>query len=233
MQLSRRLATLAQHVPRNSVVADIGTDHAYLPVYLVRAGICPRAVASDLNSGPIESARQTVCSYGLEEKIDIRQGDGLEILKPGEVDVVILAGMGGKLIARILEKGPEVLKSVSRLVLQPNNNAGVLRSWLVENNWGIVDEQLIQENRKLYPLIVSVRGRGSFPKDHFSFEIGPCLLQKGGLPLKKLLEQKNKEYLHILEGLSRSSDPKAAEKEKKIRELIKKVREALCNVRKS
>jgi len=233
MQLSRRLAALVQYVPPNTIIADIGTDHAQVPVYLVKNGICFRAVAGDLNSGPVESARETVRLYGLEEKIDIRQGDGLEIVKPGEVDVVIAAGMGGLLMTRILERGREVLKSLQRLVVQPNNNPGLLRSWLVKNGWGIVDEELVQESGKFYPVIVAEQNRGSYAGDSLSLEIGPCLLKKGGPLVQKFLEKKKRDYSKILDTLSKSSNSEAAKKKKEIEKLLAGVKEVLNGDRES
>jgi tRNA (adenine22-N1)-methyltransferase len=224
MQLSKRLETIAACIPQNAIIADIGTDHACLPVYLVQKGVCPRAVAGDLNTGPVKSARNMVKSRGLENRIEIRQGDGLEILKPGEVDVVIMAGMGGELMARLLAEGRDKIKSVQRLLLQPNNNAWNVRSWLAENGWGIIDEHLVKERGKFYPVIISEQGRGLFAADSLSLEVGPFLLQKGGPLVKELLEQKSENYAAILEGLSKSKDPSLSRKKKVIKELLQGIK---------
>lgn len=233
MQLSKRLAAVAERVPQNTVIADIGTDHAYVPVYLVQKGICPRAVAGDFNSGPVKSARETVRLYGLEYKIDVRQGDGLEILEPGEVDVVILAGMGGLLVTRILEGGTEVIKQLQCLLLQPNNYAGTVRNWLAENGWGLVDEHLIEENGKFYPVILAEQDRGIFASDIISLEFGPCLLKKGGPVVHKFLEKKKREYENILDGLAKGKSKGVTEKKKEIQQLLQGVKEELNRACKS
>jgi len=224
MQLSKRLETIAACIPQNAIIADIGTDHACLPVYLLQKGVCPRAVAGDLNTGPVELACNTVKSRGLENRIEIRQGDGLKILKPGEVDVVIMAGMGGELMARLLEEGKDRIKTVQRLVLQPNNNAGDVRSWLAENGWGIIDEHLVKERGKFYPVIISEQSRGIFATDPLSLEVGPSLLQKGGPLVKEFLALKSEQYNKILEGLSKSMDPSLSKKKKKITEILQGIK---------
>jgi len=233
MQLSGRLATLVECVPPDTIIADIGTDHAYVPVYLVEKGICPKAIAGDLNAGPVESARDTVESYGLETKIEVRQGNGLGILSPGEVDMIIIAGMGGLLIKQMLSEGKDKLQNVNGLLLQPNNHTFEVRSWLMNNGWGIIDERLVLERGKFYPVIICEQNRGILTEDIVPLEIGPCLLQKKGPLVEKLLEQKSREYAKILDGLSRSSDPLTVKKHQRITKLLQGIKEELLRVRKS
>lgn len=227
MSLSRRLFAVARQVPPDCVIADIGTDHALLPAYLVEKGTCPRAIAGDLNPGPVRAARETVQTRGLQDKIEIRRGDGLGILRPGEADVVILAGMGGHLITQILQSSPGVLEKVRRLIVQPNNKAPVLRSWLAGRGWGIVEEDLVEEEGKVYPVIVSEPGRGMTAVDPVSLEVGPCLLKKGGLAVQRLLLRKEKEYAKIMEGLSVGSGTEVERKKEKIQELLAGIKEVL------
>ena len=115
--LDERLKTVAALVRPGSRVADIGTDHGYLPVYLVKEGICPRAIAADLRSGPLESARRHVTAAGLSDRIDLRLGDGLTPIEPQEVDDMIIAGMGGETIAGILAAADWVRQPRLRLIL--------------------------------------------------------------------------------------------------------------------
>lgn len=225
MRLSKRLSTVASCVLPGAIIADIGTDHAYLPVYLVQKNICRRAVASDLNAGPVRSARETVHFYGLEDRVEVRQGDGLQILVPGEVDTVVVAGMGGLLITRILGEGLVVLGQVQRLILQPNNNARQVRRWLLENDWGLVDEHLIEENYKFYPVIVAEPKRGAFARDLLALEFGPRLLEKGGPVMHRYLEKKRREYLKILAGLSNVKEPGLLERKNMIHHLLRGVEE--------
>lgn len=228
MQLTSRLAKIADNIPRGTMIADIGTDHAYLAVYLVEQGICPGAVVGDLNQGPVESAESTVKAYRLENKIDIRQGDGLKILRPGEVDLVVLAGMGNNLIINILKDSPELLNSLKHLVLQPNKNPGDVRAWLAKNKWGIVQEELVEDRNKLYTIITFEPGKGFFPQDLFEMELGPCLLQNLCNPLVlKLLKKEEKKYSNILKGLSRSFYKPSPEKANNINYLHDKLKEAL------
>jgi len=160
LKLVGRLAALAELVPRGSRVADIGTDHAYLPIELVQEHIVASAIAGDVHLGPWKAAKEHVDALGLTQRISVRLGDGITVLSPGEVDVVIIAGMGGQTIIEILIGKPEVTKSLKRLILQPMVAANTVRSWLNENQWGVVDERLVQEeisrNFYLYTLINSL-----------------------------------------------------------------------------
>ena len=105
IKLSRRLQTIADQVTQGARVADIGSDHALLPVYLIQSGRCPSAIAGELNTGPFQAARKQTAEAGLKTVIEVRQGDGLSVLEPGEADTVTIAGMGGSLMADILEAG--------------------------------------------------------------------------------------------------------------------------------
>jgi hypothetical protein len=139
MILSERLSRIASYVPGELVVADIGTDHALLPIYLVLQEIASHVIACDISSGPLESARANIYLYKLTEKIEIRQGDGLEPLNRGEADVIIISGMGGAKIRDILETSPDVLDGVVRIILQPQRGAGIVRRWLFDHDWEITD----------------------------------------------------------------------------------------------
>lgn len=157
-KLSNRLEVVAQYVPAGSRLADIGSDHAYLPCYLVKRGTIPFAIAGEVVDGPYQSASSHVTNEGLIEAISVRLGDGLDVLEAGEVDCITIAGMGGALIASILERGKEKLSSVSRLVLQPNIAAGTIRKWLLEHNWELIDEAMLEEDGKIYEILVAEKG---------------------------------------------------------------------------
>lgn len=132
-KLSKRLETVASFVPTGAIVADIGSDHAYLPCYLVHKGIAARAVAGEVVKGPYESAVKQVRTEGLTDKITVRMADGLAAVEEAdEITAVTIAGMGGPLIVSILEKHPQALKSVTRLILQPNIHAKAIREWAME-----------------------------------------------------------------------------------------------------
>ncbi len=153
--LDSRLMTVAACIRQNSRMADIGTDHAYLPVWLVGKGICPSAIASDLRKGPLESARRTVEAAGLTAQISLRLGDGLATVQPGEVEDIVIAGMGGETIAAILAAAPFVRNARMQLVLQPMTHAEDLRRYLLDNGFSLLQERLVTDGRHLYTVITA------------------------------------------------------------------------------
>ncbi|HHY36524.1 MAG TPA: SAM-dependent methyltransferase [Firmicutes bacterium] len=158
MKLSPRLKQVAALVPKGSIVADIGSDHAFLPVYLVKQGLCPRVIAGEINEKPYLLALQQVEKSGLATSIQVRRGDGLKILAPGEVDVVVLAGMGGRTIRKIMCDSPEVTESVRRFILQPMTEAEEIRLWLSRHYFRITAEALVKEKGHFYEVIVVEHG---------------------------------------------------------------------------
>ncbi len=160
-------------------MADVGTDHAYLPVHLVHAGHVPRAVASDRMPGPLQAARRAVAAAGLADRIDLRQGDGLAVLKPGEVMSVVLAGMGGSLMCAILGAGPSVLDRLHRLVLQPNAGEETVRRWLATRGWQLVDEALVADAGRVYVVMAAEPGPPGTPAEA-DFVLGPHLRRRRG-----------------------------------------------------
>jgi tRNA (adenine22-N1)-methyltransferase len=224
-KLSVRLETVAKYVPRNSRVADIGSDHAYLPSYLVKNGQITFGIAGEVAKGPFQSAEKNVMAEGLSDMISVRMGDGLEVIQPGDADCITIAGMGGSLIASILESGKEKLAEVKRLILQPNINAIAIRNWLVENNWELIAEEIIEEDSKIYEILVAERGEPLKPYREVSLEtgllVGPFLLQRKEKAFWKkwTLEKKNwKRIYEQLEGAAPT--PETVEKKQ---EVLKKI----------
>ncbi|MBE3585571.1 tRNA (adenine(22)-N(1))-methyltransferase [Desulfofundulus thermocisternus] len=226
MRLTRRLAAIAAYVPPGAVVADIGTDHALLPIYLVAKGICPKAVATELNAGPYRSARTAVHQHGLDSKIDVRRGDGLQPLSPGEAQVIVLAGLGGNTIREILAASPEVLAASRRLILQPMADEGNLRLWLVKNGWRLVDETLVEDDGRLYMVMVAEPGPEKV-SDSFILEIGPRLVEKKHPLLPVYIHKLISEYQHILESLARSNSPRTENKFREITTRLARLQEVL------
>lgn len=207
-KLSDRLVTVARFVPLGSRLADIGSDHAYLPCYLVKKGIVPFAIAGEVVAGPFESARGHVQAEGLSTTLIVRMGDGLDVLEPGEAECITIAGMGGVLIASILERGKEKLEAVNRLILQPNISAVTVRKWLLENSWQLIDEEIIEEEGKIYEILVAEKGEPLAP---YTFDretellLGPFLMKKGGAIFVKKWRMEVNSWRKILEQLEKAS----------------------------
>ncbi len=148
--LSPRLKALADQVPPGSLLADIGTDHAMLPVWLLCRGVIERAVATDLRESPLKSARENARRFGVEEKISFRLGDGLQVLNSDEADVIVIAGMGGDTIAAILEAAPWALGGEHLFLLQPMSSVHELRSRLQNHRFDILSESLCTDAGRRY-----------------------------------------------------------------------------------
>ncbi|NWA84268.1 tRNA (adenine(22)-N(1))-methyltransferase TrmK [Pseudomonas sp. D2002] len=156
--LSMRLERVAAHVPAGARLADIGSDHGYLPVALMRRGVIAAAVAGEVAATPFHAAQRTVRDNGLEQHITVRLADGLAALKPSDqITAISLCGMGGETILDILDSGKAHLSGQERLILQPNGGEQPLRQWLMDNGYCILLEELLQENRFYYEIIVAER----------------------------------------------------------------------------
>ena len=152
-ELSERLRAVADLVDDGMVVADIGTDHGYIPIALVQEGRCPRAVAMDINIGPLDRARAHIQAAELSEKIDTRRSDGMKELKAEEADCAIIAGMGGALTIKILEESSATARSLKALILQPQSELYKVREYLAEQGYEILAEDMVLEEGKFYPIM--------------------------------------------------------------------------------
>ena len=160
MGLSKRLKTVAGAVTPGYRVADIGTDHGYVPIWLVKEGICPKALAMDVNTGPLQRARDHIREEGLEDRIETRLSNGLAGLAPGDADSIVIAGMGGDLICRILTAAPSILNAAKELILQPQSEWFKVRLFLDKACWRIEKEWFIKEDGKYYVVIRAFPGTG-------------------------------------------------------------------------
>ena len=149
LQLQPRLQCIASLVPKGARLADIGTDHGYLPVYLLQEGTIGHAIASDINALPLAHARATAAEYGVTEKLDFRLCPGLAKLRPEECDTVAIAGMGGETILGILEAAPWTRDGAHTLILQPQTKADLLRRWLCANGYRFLSETLVRDKEQL------------------------------------------------------------------------------------
>ena len=156
--LSRRLERVAAQVPLAARLADIGSDHAYLPVALLRRGAISAAVAGEVASTPFHAAQRTVRDNRLQGRVTVRQADGLAAIEPADgITAISLCGMGGETIRDILESGKARVSGRERLILQPNGGEPPLRRWLMDNGYTILCEELLHENRFYYEIIVAER----------------------------------------------------------------------------
>lgn len=232
-RLSARLNTVANFVPQGTKLADIGSDHAYLPCYLAKKGVISFAIAGEVVVGPFESARKQVVAEGLSDLIAVRLGDGLEVIEPGEVDCITIAGMGGALITSILDKGKEKLSAVKRLVLQPNISAVSIRTWLLENNWELIDEEILEEDGKIYEILVAQQGDPFKPyssdKDR-RLLLGPFLMLKKEEAFLKKWKAEVENWHRISQQLEKASpSPETIKKRQEILKMMNMVEEALIN----
>ena len=164
LELTPRLRAVADLVPEGAALADIGTDHAYLPACLLLEGKISRAIAADLREGPLNRAKLTAQEYSCGEKLSFRLCDGLSDIRPEEVDTIVIAGMGGETIAAILEAAPWTRSRAYTLILQPMSAQNDLRRWLWQQDYDIKNETIICEGRKLYNILVVSYG-GAKPMD--------------------------------------------------------------------
>lgn len=230
MELSKRLRAVAELVTPGYRVADIGTDHAYVPIWLVKEGKIPSAIAMDVNEGPLQRADAHISEYGLEKQIRTRRSDGLKELKPYEADSMIAAGMGGALIIQILKESPDIVCSLKECILQPQSEISKVRKFLIKEGFFIEDENIVYEDGKFYPMMKVIPGRKEIlPYGEEEYEYGRLLLKKRHPVLKEFLIRESRIRSSILENLktnpevSESSIGRIAELEQELERLIKLV----------
>lgn len=207
MVIKGRLKLIADKVPQCEIVCDIGTDHAYVPIYLVLKKICKFAIAADVNSGPVLAAKKNIVKYGLDKYIEARQGNGLECLSMGEADCIIIAGMGGLLIREILQKDIEKAASASLLILQPMNSIELVREWILSSGFSILDEELCKEGEKIYNVITCKWIGQKEQVDAINFYIGERLIRKNDPLLDKYLQKELNRIEKVINGLKRTNNP--------------------------
>ncbi len=186
-------------------VADIGCDHAYLPIWLAKEEISPYIIACDINAGPIERAKENIEDVELTERIDVRQGDGLAVINPGEVKSVVMAGMGGKLMIHILDEGRDVLEKVSEIIMEPQSEVAALRHYLQDNGYRIISENMVSEEGKFYPLIKAIPGQMNWDKEVY-FRYGKILLREENPVLHEFLLIEKDYCSKLLKELAENED---------------------------
>jgi tRNA (adenine22-N1)-methyltransferase len=226
MLLSKRLQAVADLVTPGNRVADVGCDHAYTAIYLVKNQISSHVIAMDVNQGPVDRARGNILKYGYQEKIETRKSDGLDQLKPREADTLLIAGMGGALTVRILQAHKEVVESVRELVLQPQSQIYLVRELMERIGFLITKENMIYEDGKYYVMMkaeakVMVAEANGFELEnrvHFSF--GRLLLEQHNPLLLEFLKKEYKRCSQILRTLSVKQTNQTLLREKEITDEI-------------
>ncbi len=198
MELSKRLTAVAGLVTEGASVADIGTDHGYVPIYLAETKRCPHIIAMDIHKGPLEKARQHIREHSLEEKIETRLSDGLAALEAREADTVIAAGMGGRLVIQILKNDPEKTAGIREFILQPQSDIPMVRAYLNENGFCLAGEDMVEEDGKYYPVMKLKHGReAAYSEEELLFG---RLLLKNRHPVLRQFLQKEKERIETVQS---------------------------------
>lgn len=221
IKLSNRLKIIASFLPEHAFFADIGTDHAFLPSFVCLQDDKAKAIAGEVSEGPYKAAIKTVESYHLSEAIDVRLGNGLEVIGNDPVTELVIAGMGGALITKILEDGKKYLLTVKRIIVQPNIGEIYVREWFGKNGYKITNEAILSENSHIYEVIVAEKDEESYesPLSEAELLFGPVHLQrKSSLFYKKWQKQQQKleQILHNIKGATHQDDTKITQLTKKL-----------------
>ena len=220
VQISRRLCAIADLVTEGNRLVDVGCDHGYLPVYLKLQGRIPSAIATDVAEGPLSRAREHIRQYGLDSYIETRRCDGLADVGRGEGDTLVIAGMGGPLMERILADGRSVWEDFKEMILQPQSDIPHFRHFLLENGFHITEEEMILEDGKFYPILKVNRQTEEQPELWSVQEemFGRFLLERKHPVLRKYLERELRIHEEILAKLKEDSGEMAAKRKKEIEE---------------
>ena len=208
IKLSKRMKAVAGMVTSGGVLADVGTDHGYIPIALVQRQKITGAIAMDINKGPLARAQENIASARLGDYIQTRLSDGVAALGEGEADSILIAGMGGELVIHILSEGEKVCKAASELILQPQSDIRKVREYLRLHHYKIVDEDMICEDGKYYPMmrVVHVESDDAWMKMNEQTKAacdiyGPLLLRNGNPVLRRFLVRQHRQLTQILQKL--------------------------------
>ena len=226
MELSKRLQAVADLVSEGLVVADVGTDHGYIPIYLIETKKSPKAFAMDVNKGPLLRAKEHIAEHGLETCIETRLSDGVRALQKGECDCVVVAGMGGALTIKIMEEGKDIFRNLKEFVLQPQSELQKVRAYLCENAYFIVEENMVLDDGKFYPMFRVINGQS---EEYHAIELcyGKLLLEQKNAVLKTFLQKEKAVKELILSNLEQSFGEHIEARRKEIQEELEGIEYAL------
>ncbi|ALP89581.1 MULTISPECIES: tRNA (adenine(22)-N(1))-methyltransferase [Clostridium] len=198
MELSKRLNWILNIMDKCDVIMDVGTDHGYIAIELIKRNLADKVIASDINKDPLNKAKLNVSLEGLSNKIELRLGGGLTPVKDKEVNGVLIAGMGGNLIRDILENDIKKVKNMDYLVLQPAQNPEVLREYLYISDYEIIDEDVCFDEGKYYEVFkVKYKENNSTKLENIFYEVSPILLNKKSDVFKDYLYEKIDKYKKV------------------------------------
>ena len=203
IKLSPRLQIIYDMVPQAETVADVGCDHGYLTISLLESKKAQKAIAMDVNRGPLQSAEINVRQANLSDKVEFRLSDGLAGLQPGEANVICICGMGGALIKRIIKANLSIAQRAQILILEPQSEYKALREFLIANDFKFIDEDLCTEEGKIYPIMKLSWSDQKVELTEAQLEYGPVILEKKPDLLKTLLDKNKNEYTTIIEKLNK------------------------------
>lgn len=227
-KLSQRLKVVADFVPQNSRVADIGSDHAYLPVYLMKQKQIEFGIASEVAKGPLDNAIQEIKAEGLSDRIDTRLADGLLSVQPDDkIDCVTIAGMGGTLIKNILENGKSHLSGDELLILQPNVGEDRLRTWLMNNQYEISDETILREDGHTYEIIVAKKTNEPVKYTEQEIKFGPFLLKQHSDVFVEKWENEIERIEMVIDQMNLAKHDKPVDKINSMKKEIEEIKEVL------
>ncbi|MDD3395163.1 MAG: class I SAM-dependent methyltransferase [Anaerotignum sp.] len=226
MDISKRLQAVAELVSY-PIVADIGTDHGYVPIYLHRLGKVKKAFACDVRKGPLEKAQENILLHQAQAYIETRLGSGLLPLQPGEAETAVIAGMGGMLTIRILKDSPEVVASLKELILAPQLDVDAVRRYLHTIGFSIETEQMLKEDGKFYNIMRCIPGEEVYPRE-IDYLYGKKLLLQKEPFLKERLTAEERRYCLVEQKLLESHTEHAKERLAQVGEKLRFMREALA-----
>lgn len=228
MELSKRLKAVAGLVTEGASVADIGTDHGYVPIWLIQSGRASKVIAMDVNEGPLERARGHIRSKRLEGVIFTRRSDGLQALHAGEADTMIAAGMGGGLVIRILEESPEIVADMKEFILQPQSEIHKVRKYLNSHGFRSVEERMVEEDGKYYPMMKLVHGEEE-PYTEEELYYGRILLREKDPVLYQLLQKEHTLKKTIADRLADQSGEGAESRRRELGEELARIERAIAS----
>lgn len=226
MELSKRLQAVANLVGNVSTLADVGTDHGYIPIHMIQKGKCTSAIAMDVNQGPLQRAKNHIEEQGLSLAVKARLSDGVKNLSEGEVECVVIAGMGGALTVKILEQGENVFRSLKEFILQPQSEIWKVREYLCINGYSIVDEDMVLEDGKFYPMMRVISGQAP-AYNKIELKYGKILLQKKHPVLREFLNRELQKQMGVLANLEARPGDHISQRRKVILEKMEEIKDAL------